>query len=456
MMHPKTHDSLLFLFIAGLLTVTSQAYASGLQISEQSVTGLGRAFAGGSLPNDDVSAVHYNPADMMLSKGMQAQAGFTFIGIGIDTNDAGSTTRFPANLGDVLTKPGTLPVFVSVPDCRPGGAVRCNDDGGTDNVVPNAFFAMDINDRMRFGLGITAPFAVSTNYGRNWVGRYSAVESELKTIDINPGIAYRVTDQLSLGFGVSAQYADVTLTHALFNPLSPANDGYADVRGDDWGFGFNLGATYEFDPNTRIGLSYRSRVDYTLAGDNTVSDYIPTANGKAGVTADWTAPDWAALAFYMRLNNQWAVMASARWTNWSLFQKLQIDKADGSGPLSTVVENWKDSWSFNLGVTYDYNPDWTFRAGYVYDQTPIRSAEYRHPSIPDSDRNAFALGFSYHPNSNLSVDFGYMYISFDDARTEETINLAPAPFPAGLVVQNLLLDYSASGNLVGIQASYKF
>lgn len=454
MMHPKTQGSLLILSVAGLLTVTGQAYASGLQISEQSITGLGRAFAGGSLPNDDVSAVHYNPADMMLSKGMQAQAGFTFIGISIEADDAGSTTRLPANLGDVLTKPGTLPVFVSVPSCRPGSSVVCSDDGGTDNLVPNAFFAMDINDQMRFGLGITSPFAVSTSYTKNWVGRYAAVDSELKTIDINPGIAYRVTDQLSLGFGVSMQYADVTLTRALFNPAAPTKDGYADTQGDDWGFGFNLGVTYEFDPTTRVGLSYRSRVDYKLEGDTTVSNYL--VNGKTDVTADWTAPDWLALAFYKRLDDQWAVMASTRWTNWSLFEKLQIDRADGSGPLSSVPEKWDDSWSFNIGVSYDYNPDWTFRAGYVYDQTPIPSDEYRHPSIPDSDRNALALGFSYHPTSNLSVDFGYMYISFDDAGTDETLNLAPAPIPAGLVTQHLMLDYNGSGNLVGIQASYRF
>ncbi len=458
MFYSKTHGSLLVLGIAGLLSVTGQAHASGLQLTEQSVTGLGRAFAGGSLPNDDVSAVYYNPADMMLSKGMQVQAGFTFIGISIKADDAGSTTRLPANLGDVLTKPGTLPVFVSVSDCRPGSSAVCSDDGGTDNVVPNTFFAMDINDRMRFGLGITAPFAVATGYTNNWVGRYVALDSELKTIDINPGIAYRVTDQLSLGFGVSAQYADVSLSRALFNPFSPTNDGYGESKGDDWGFGFNLGATYEFDPNTRVGLSYRSRVKYTLEGDNTISNYIPAANGKTDITAEWTAPDWLALAFYMRLNPQWAVMASTRWTNWSLFQKLQIDKADGSGPLTVQEENWKDSWSFNIGVAYDYNPDWTFRAGYVYDQTPIRSAEYRHPTIPDSNRNAFGLGFSYHPGAQLSVDVGYMYISFADASTDETINLPPSalPIPAGLITQHLMLDYNGSGNLFGIQASYKF
>ena len=450
MMHPKTHASLLVLGIAGLLTVTGQAYASGYQISEQSVAGLGRAFAGGSLPSDDVSAVFYNPADMMLSKGMQAQAGFTFIGAELKADNAGTTDRFPINVVDVITKPGTVPVFVTIPD------KGYSDDGGTDNVVPNTFFAMDINDQMRFGFGITAPFAVHSSYGKQWVGRYSAVNSEMKTIDLNPGIAYRVNDQLSLGFGVSAQYIDVDMSKSLFTlaTLTGGSDGYSEVKGDDWGFGFNLGATYEFDPTTRVGLSYRSQVKYDLEGDATISNTATTRDGKHDITADWTAPDWAALAFYKRLNDQWAVMASTRWTNWSTYKKLQIDSSD-LGTLTLVQQNWEDSWSFNLGASYDYNPDWTFRAGYVFDQSPVQD-EYRNPSIPDSDRNAIALGFSYHPGSNLSVDFGYMHIWFKSASTDETLNLLPPSYPAGLVTQHLLLDYDNSADIVGIQASYKF
>lgn len=140
------------------------------------------------------------------------------------------------------------------------------------------------------------------------------------------------------------------------------------------------------------------------------------------------------------------------WTNWSLFKELDIPSANGTNTL--IEENWQDSWSFNIGVSYDYTPELTFRAGYVYDQTPIRSAEYRTPRIPDSNRNAFGLGFSYRPSSQLSVDFGYMYISFDDASTDNTINLLPV---SGLVTDTLRLDYSGSrDNLVGIQASYKF
>ncbi len=445
-----TQGSLLVLGIAGVLTVTGQAYASGLQLTEQSVTGLGRAFAGGSLPNDDASAAYYNPADMMLGKGMQAQLGLIFIGISTEANNAGSTTRLPANLGNVLTKPGTLPVFVTIPSSG-----LADDNGGEDNVVPNGYYITDINERMRFGVSLNAPFAVSTSYGRNWVGRYHAVQSELTTMDINPSLAYRVNDNLSLGFGVSAQYADATLSQALFNPFSPfVKDGFVEVKVDGWAFGYNLGALYEFDPNTRVSLSYRSRINHSTDGDRTITDYIPGVNGTISAKSSPTLPDWLALAGYKRLNDQWAVMGSVRWTNWSVFDKLQIDFGDGTQSLTQ--ENWDDSWTFNIGVSYDYNPEWTFRAGYQYDQTPVPSAELRTPRIPDSDRNAFAIGFSYRPNSQLSVDFGYMYLLFDDSSTRNTIDLLPPPVPSGLVTDTLLLDYNSYGNLFGLQVSYKF
>ena len=448
MIKQTPHGSLLVLGVTGILTVTGPAYASGLQITEQSVTGLGRAFAGGSLANDDVSAAYFNPADLMLGSGTQMQAGMTFIGITTEAEDVGSTTRFPVNLGAVLTQPGTVPVFVTVPT-----AGRDNDDGGTDNFVPNGYYVMDINDRMRFGLSLVAPFAVSTSYGAGWVGRYHALDSELTTIDFNPSLAYRVNDNLSFGFGVSVQYAEAKLTRAQFNPFAPTRDGNTEIKGDDWGYGFNLGATYEFDPNTRVGLSYRSRVKYTLEGDVTVSG-IPGRSGKTPATVDWTAPDWLSLTAYRRIDDKWAIMGGVRWTNWSLFQDLTIELADGRQDVTE--EKWDDSWTFNIGVSYDYSPEWTFRAGYQFDQTPVQSAEFRTPRIPDSDRNAFAVGFSYHPNPQLSVDFGYMYLLFDDSSTRNTINLLPAPAPSGLVTDTLLVDYSSYGNLIGVQASYRF
>lgn len=437
---------LLFLGVAGIFTGVGSVHASGLQLTEQSVTGLGRAFAGGSLPNDDASAAYYNPADMMLSSGTQAQAGLTFIGISTEAKNAGSTLRLPANLGDVLTRPGTVPVFVTVP------TQGRDDDGGTDNVVPNGYFLMDINERMRFGLSVNAPFAVSTGYGKGWVGRYHTLESELLTVDVNPSIAYRVNENWSIGGGFSVQYVESKLSQALFNPLNPARDGHAEIEGDDVGFGYNLGTTWEFDANTRVGVSYRSRIKFTLEGDRTISNYLPGRDGKISAKVDWTAPDWLLLTAYRRLDDKWAVMGSVRWTNWSLFQELRLKYADGTETL--IEEKWDDSWTFNIGVSYDYTPEWTFRAGYQYDQTPVQSAEYRTPRIPDSDRNAIAFGATYRPSPRLSVDFGYMYLMFKDSSTINTIDLLPTV--PGLVTDTLRVDYEGKGHLIGLQASYRF
>ncbi len=442
MMKQKQHPFIVILGVTGFFMVIHQAQASGLQITEQSVTGLGRAFAGGSLANDDASAAHFNPADMMLGKGMQAQAGFTFVGITTEGTNAGSTLRLPANLGDVISQPGTLPVFVTIP------ASGVGDDGGMDNLIPNGYYIMDINDRMRFGVSVNAPFAVSTSYGKDWVGRYHAVDSELMTIDVNPSIAYRVNDQLSLGFGVSAQYAEATLTQAIF---TGGPDGYGEVNTDGWALGYNLGATWELDPMTRFGVSYRSRIKHSVDGDRTVSN-VPGRNGVVGAKSDVTLPDWLGLNVYRRLNDQWAVMGGVRWTNWSLFEELKIDYADGTQSLTE--EKWEDSWAFNIGVSYDYTPEWTFRAGYQYDQTPVPSAEYRTPRIPDSDRNAFAFGASYRPSRQMTVDFGYMYLLFDDSSMNNTINLvSTAP---GLVTDTLRLNYESYGHLVGLQGTYRF
>jgi len=440
------NGSLLVLGFTGLITIAGSVHASGLQITEQSVTGLGRAFAGGSSPNDDASAAYFNPADMMLSTGARAQAGISFIGIATEAKNAGSTLRLPANLGEVLTQPGTVPVFVTVP------STGRNDDGGTDNFVPNGYYLMDINERMRFGLSVNAPFAVSTSYGKGWVGRYHALDSSLLTVDVNPSIAYRINDNLSVGGGFSVQYIDAELTQSLFNPLNPTTDGHAEVKGDDIGFGYNLGTTWEFDANTRVGLSYRSRIKFTLEGDRTISNFIPGRDGTISAKVDWTAPDWLLLTAYKRIDDQWAVMGGVRWTNWSLFQELRLKFADGTE--SVIPEKWDDSWTFNIGVSYDYSPEWTFRAGYQYDQSPVPSAEYRNPRIPDSDRNAIAFGATYRPSPSLSVDFGYMYLMFKDSSTNHTIDLLPSV--PGLVTDTLRVDYESTGHLIGVQASYRF
>jgi len=265
-------------------------------------------------------------------------------------------------------------------------------------------------------------------------------------------MAYRVNEHFSVGAGVSAQYIDVTLSRAVFTgPSSP--DGFAEVTADNWGYGFNLGATYEFDPNTRIGLSYRYGIDHTLEGELNVRN-VPGRSGTAPGSADLRLPDTIGLGFYKRFNEQWAVMAGARWTQWSRFDELRITFANGR-PDEVTQENWNDSWAFSIGASYDYHPNWTFRVGYAYDQTPIPGPEYRTPRIPSNSRQWLSVGASYRPIKNLGVDVGYAHLFFEDSSLINTITVAETP---GLVVTDTLQgDYNgSSADIVGVQFSWSF
>ena len=170
----KAYQCLLAILI---FTISSTVYSAGFQISEQSGTGLGRAFAGFGVINDDLSNAFYNPAGLTLKKGTQIQAS----GYLID-----GKSRFDAEEGANTT-------FGVIPNTGQ------DDDGAVFGVVPNLYFTMDLTDRLKYGFGITAPYGLSTDYDRDWVGRYQAKESELITVNINPSLAYKVSDSFSVG-----------------------------------------------------------------------------------------------------------------------------------------------------------------------------------------------------------------------------------------------------------------
>ena len=208
-------------------TISSTVFGAGFQISEQSGTGLGRAFAGFGVINDDLSMAFYNPAALTLKEGTQIQAsGYLIDGSSRFSDKGSSNSTFVLPAGPLLANTPTLS----------GG----NENGATFGVVPNLYFTMDLTKKLKYGFSITAPFGLATDYDRDWIGRYFAKESELITVDINPSLAYMVNDSFSVGLGISAQYANATLSQAVFNgPGMP--DGFAEVKGDDWSYGWNVG-----------------------------------------------------------------------------------------------------------------------------------------------------------------------------------------------------------------------
>ncbi len=401
----------LFIALCMSLMFSGSAFCAGFALIEQGVSGLGNAYAGGAASAEDASTIFFNPAGMTRLQGHEVILNAQIIMPYLKFHNEGSThvTGAPLRGGN-------------------GG------EAGETRAVPNFYYSRKVSDRFTVGIGVNAPFGLATEYDKSWVGRYHAVRSDLMSININPSVAYKVTDQLSVGAGFSAQYIDAELSSAIDFGLAgfslgipgllpQQNDGFVKLKGDSWGVGYNLGLLYEFTKNTRVGVSYRSRIDHTLEGDADFSG-VPTPLSSAyrncDIEADVTLPDSLSISFFHQFNPQWMVMADFTWTNWSLFDELRVNFDNPSLSDNVTVQKWQDSYRYSIGASYMPDKNWTIRIGTAYDTTAVSSAEYRTPRIPDADRIWTALGVGYRISNMFGFDVGYAHLFINDPEINKT------------------------------------
>lgn len=390
------------------LASADSANASGFQLREQSSEGLGNAFAGSTAKAYNLSTVYYNPAGMTRLEGNQAAGSITWI-------------------APVSEFSGTNTVTTGQPAARGLSSGGTGGDAIKDAAVGAVYAMWDARPDLKFGMAVTAPFGLRSEYEEDWVGRYHALESSITNINFSPSLAYRVNDNLSLGAGLQVAYAKARLSQAInLRALNPAlSDGKAMVEGDDIGFGGDLGVLYEFSPTSRIGLNYRSQIKHTLEGDARfeVSPAIKTALGNpvslrdTTASADLTTPDTVSIGIYHELSPRWAVMSDVQWTNWSTFRELRI-KYDSGRDDSVVDESWKDTWFFSVGATYTMDEQNKFHFGVAYDQTPV-DTEHRTARIPDSNRTWLSAGYTYDFSPKFQGNIGYTHIFADKADIRE-------------------------------------
>ena len=404
-------------------TTSFAASAAGFGLSEQSGSGLGNSFAGAAAIAEDASTVYANPAGMTYIEGTQAAGVLHLIKPSIEFNNDGNSA------------PGTA---------RPLGGE--GGEAGDLAYVPNFYFVMPINDQTKFGLGVNAPFGLKTEYDKDWIGRFQGIKSELKTININPSLAFKVNEQLSLGFGISAMWAQAELSSAVNLGVAERS---STVKGDDWGFGYNLGAIYQVTKDSRIGFSYRSKVDQHLKGDVKFSvSNGPTLNGD--VNADITLPESLSLSGFSKLNDTWDVMADATWTRWSRFQELAIYRDNGAPLTTPTIENWNNTMRYSVAVNYHYSNTIKLRAGLAYDEGPV-SEQFRTTRIPDNDRKWISLGAGWQatPSTKLDIGYAHLFISDTDINDDQRSAL---PLGKGRVSG----EYDGSVDILSMQVTHNF
>ncbi len=424
---------------AGVSCFSLSADASGFALIEQSVKGLGNAFSSGATDAQDASAIFFNPAGLVLFEGNSAVGATYFIA---------PTARFE-NEGSALIN--------GIPLRGGNGG-----DAAPDKLVPNFYAAWKVGDRIKLGVGVNAPFALATDYQPDWVGRYQALKSELVTININPTIAAKLSDNFAVGAGINVQYAAAELTNAIDfgaiaarsgSPVQPQSlDGKVELWGEDWSIGYNIGMMYTPSKATRIGLHYRSGIKQELEGRAKFT--VPTqaavltrrgAFTNTNVSAELNIPDTVSLSAYQKVSPSVALTGDVTWTNWSKFKELRVDFENPAQPPSIQPENWKNTVRTAIGVNYDVNRSLTLRAGVAYDPSPVKD-EFRTARIPDGDRTWVSLGASYRPNENVSLDVGYAHLFVKDRSIDQI----------GTTGDRVRGSYSGGVNIIGVQGTWRF
>lgn len=415
--------AMLFALAAG------HAHGAAFALQEESASGLGNAFAGGAAAAEDASSMSVNPATLSKYNSPQVVVGVHLIAPSFKFKDGGSAAAAFQPLGSE------------------GG------DAGSSVPVPNLYLAVPVTKALTFGLGINVPFGLVTEYNDDFVGRFQGVKSEVKTLNINPALSWKVNDQLALGVGVNWQRIDANFTSmvnysgamaqaagtAAAQGLIPASlvpsiigatsglQSKSTVDGDDSTWGWNVGLLWDLNPATRIGVSYRSPVKYKVTGNVSFDNPTPSVPAplapvvgqlaqqintvalfNSGITADIKLPDTANFSIFQSFNDRWDWMADVQWTGWSTLHDLTFVRTTGS-VLQSTPENFDDVWRLSVGATYKYNDQWKLRGGLAWDQSPVNDTD-RTVRLPDSDRIWVAGGAQYKFSPQLKFDVGLAYL----------------------------------------------
>ena len=350
----------------------STALAAGYYLPNQDAfaTARGNAFVATA---DSAAAVHYNPAGLTQLSKPEVQVGIYSIVLGNDATVAGQSTEAKNEL----------------------------------QAAPHLYYAQPYNDRLSFGFGLNSPFGLGTDWGRS--NNFSPVVTEARLLFASgtSAVAYKLTDQLSLGASISVNYADLTLEQGLGAPES-----YLRFKGDDIGFSGAFGARWQPSEQHAFGLIYSSKSTFNLSGKT--QSNLPISDSSSQL--DFMTPARIAGGYSYRPAPGWNIEANVEWLDWDSLNSLTLE-SNSVGGSKEIPFDWKSSFIYELGASYTTPEGYIFSAGYDFNQNS-QPDTYFTPGVSDADRHWLNFGFGRKCAGYswmLAYQFGYSNRTVDGA-----------------------------------------
>ncbi|NOH00324.1 MAG: hypothetical protein HND52_20355 [Ignavibacteriae bacterium] len=438
---------LLFILIVFAIA-TGNIFSSGFQINEHGARAMAMAGAFTGLA-DDASAVYFNPAGITQLNGTFISAGTTlilpqskFTGI-----EGTSNPLLPAEQEYEMESQVFTPI--------------------------NFYLTQQITDKLYLGFSVNNPYGLGTKWEDTWVGRYIAVDTELRTFFFNLVAAYKVTENLSLSGGFVYAMGDVKIIRNMFlaDPVTqqPKPDAQTNLEGDGTALGWTAGFFYiSDDKKSSIGISVRSEVEFEFEGDAVTTpatlDFnhplagpqsIPLPTGA--INATLTTPMTVTAGFATEIADQTTLTGDIQWTGWSSYDTLAVnfeeypaDPANPAGPKarSAAAREYKNNYIFRLGFETELSKSFMLRGGILYDTNPVPD-RLVEPTLPDSDRLGLNIGFGYMLTESLSIDVAYLFLKFVNRTISDSEIDAGYPVPVAFNG-----TYKSLSHLFGINFNY--
>ncbi len=434
--------------VSTILIFSQLLFASGFQINEHGAKAMAMAGAFTGLAND-ASAVYFNPAALTFMNGTKISVGATYI------RPSGSFKG-------------------------PDGALYTESDLVNQYFTPiNFYVAHRLTDKLAIGLGVNNPYGLGTKWEKDWVGRYNAINTEIRVFDFQPVISYKVSDKFSIAVGARIAYADVTIERALPAALTPPvvaqltriGDGKLTLEGDDLVVSFSGALFYKANEQWSFGLAYKHELPFEFAGDATVTlptlpptipdAYVPliiaglNANYPSGkANAPLNAPTVITAGCAFMTDQKLTLSADFQYTMWSSYDKLEINWEEFTfpdGSTSSVSErDYEDSFIIRIGAEYILSDKFAIRGGFLFDKNPIKDERVDF-TLPDNDRYGINIGLGYKLTECMSVDLAYMLLIFPEREITNSKENIADPFIAPTPMNG---TYNPSANLIGLNLSY--